>query len=179
MPELELEHVVSCYRQYNAQLNLGHITFEDIWDAFCACVGKYIDPKILPDALREVPKNDAMFALAKSLRKNYMVGMITDNTQLRMQLIESDMHLSNLFDPIIISAAVHASKHDGTTKIFDAALAAAHCTAEEAVFIDNRKENLVVAAQMGIQIYFHDTAKNDMEMLRKTLNGYGMSIPSF
>lgn len=167
-PRLSAEKVTECYGKHCRSLLLGG-TFADVWNDFCACVGTEISRDVLETALRTAPKNEEMFALAESLRGQFCLGIITDNTLERMELLSKEMKLPELFDPIIVSAAVHVSKHDGTTTIFDAALKAAGCTAEESVFIDNQQRNLATPAGMGIQTYWHDDAKNDVAALGSAL----------
>lgn len=126
--------------------------------------------------LRKAPRNEAIFALARDLSPRYTLGIITDNSQERMDVLNEEMKLGELFDPIIVSATEHASKCDGTTALFDAALAKARCSAKEAVFIDNQEKNLVIPAKMGMQTYFYDDTKNNIVALRTMLHKIGVDI---
>jgi FMN phosphatase YigB (HAD superfamily) len=172
-PGISLETMTGCYRKHCKRLTLGG-NFAEAWDAFCGCIGQNIAPEIRQHALRTVPKNEAMFALIASLHGKYKLGIITDNEDERIELIRKDLKLDDLFDPIIVSASVHALKHDGTRTIFDAALKAADCKPGESFFIDNHEWNLVTAKEMGMHTYWHDDAKNDIPLLRKTLAELGV-----
>jgi len=123
-----------------------------------------------------VTKNEEMFALCRALKGHYVLGMITDNPLERMRLMDEDMQLENLFDPIIVSADVRALKHDGTPVIFDAALQQCNCQPEEAVFIDNQQRNLSVPAAMGMQTYWYDDSLHDIAALRSALAEWGVQI---
>ncbi len=175
-PNLSVEPVLECYRRHCGHLLTEPGKFSDVWDAFCECVGQPIAPDILRKALRTVSRNEEMFTLVRSLRKKYTVGMITDNAVERIDLLNEDMRLTDLFDPMIISASVRALKHDGTTTIFDAALAVAECEPEESIFIDNQERNLVTPSKMGMKTYWHDDAKNDIQALICALQRYGVEI---
>lgn len=93
-----------------------------------------------------------------------------------MALLDHDMHLSDHFDPLIVSANVAALKHDGTTTIFDAALRGAKCTADQSVFIDNQQRNLEMPKQMGMHTIWHDDKKNDGAALRQALRDCGVDV---
>ena len=176
VPNLSIEPVLGCYRKHCGCLLTEPGKFSDVWDAFCVCIGQPITPDILRKALRTVSRNEEMFVLVQSLRKKYRLGMITDNATERMDLLNEDMRLTDLFDPMIISASVRALKHDGTTTIFDAALEGAGCEPEESIFIDNQERNLVTPSTMGMKTYWHDDSKNDIPSLVSALQKYGVEI---
>ena len=173
---LDVEIVKATYRTYFGHLLHGNGTHATVLENFCAALGKIIDLKTLHHALRKFPKNDEMFVLAKLLRQNYAVGIITDNTQERMEMITLDEGLPAIFNPIVVSGAMGAAKSDGTTRIFNEALALAGCDPEESIFIDNQYRNLTVPAKMGMQTYWHDDKKNDMKLLRCALAAWGIDL---
>lgn len=146
----------------------------EVWQRICSTFKIPADDALLVQMLRKVPKNDAMFALAKSLKPNYVLGIITDNCRERMDVLTAELELAALFDPIVVSAIEHASKCDGTTRIFDAALDRTGCKAEEALFIDNQERNLVTPAKMGMKTYVHNDAVNDVAALRSALRQCGV-----
>lgn len=177
VPGLSVQELLDNYRQDIEALNMGRISMSDVWKRICAEFKIPANDDLLREMMRKVPKNDAMFDLARSLSPRYRLGIITDNNRERMEILTTDMRLDELFDPIIVSATEHASKRDGTTTIFDAALRRAGCKAEEAIFIDNQEKNLEVPAQMGMKTYWHDDEKNDISALRATLRDYGVDMP--
>ncbi|MFH0770803.1 MAG: HAD hydrolase-like protein [Candidatus Peregrinibacteria bacterium] len=168
-----VEAVTACYEKHCNRLLLGG-RFTDVWDDFCSCMEQKISPDVLRQALRTIPVNEAMLEVVQSLSTMYRLGMITDNPEERMDLLNEDLHLTDLFDPIVVSAMVHALKHDGTTAIFDAALRAADCQPQEAVFIDNQERNLSTPAKMGMHTYWHDDKKNDIPSLLDALQKLGV-----
>ena len=173
LSDLSVEQAIACYRQHCGRLLLGG-TYAEIWDDFCSCIGRTISRETLTQALRKVPRNEEMFKLAASLRDRYRLGIITDNPQERFDLVQNDLQLADTFDPIIVSASVHALKHDGSRTIFDAALQGAGCKPDEAFFIDNQQRNLVTPGQMGMKTYWHDDKKNDLDALYAALRETGV-----
>ncbi len=176
VPGLSQQEVLECYRQDFELLNTGQRTMREVWERICSVFKIPADDALLQEILRKAPKNEAMFALARALSPHYALGIITDNSRERMDALAAEMALGDLFHPIVVSAIEHASKCDGTTTIFDAALAGAGCKADEAIFIDNQEKNLVTPAKMGMKIYLHEDKKNDMTALRTALRQMGIDL---
>ncbi|MDO8648690.1 MAG: HAD hydrolase-like protein [Candidatus Peregrinibacteria bacterium] len=178
VPRLSPQEVLACYRADIELLNLGERMFHDVWQRLCSTFNIPDDQKLQNDMLRKVPWNDAMLELARSLQSHFVLGIITDNCRERMDVLTAEMNLGDLFDPIVVSAIEHASKCDGTTRIFDAALDRAGCKAEETLFIDNQERNLTTPRNMGMHTYWHDDAKNDVAELRRALGDLGIETQS-
>jgi FMN phosphatase YigB (HAD superfamily) len=77
-----------------------------------------------------------------------------------------------LFRPIVVSAEVGTNKE--STAIFLHALNCTAVTAEESIFIDNNRENLVAPSALGFRTVFHDDATNDIAALASTLKTLGV-----
>ncbi|MDO8649076.1 MAG: HAD hydrolase-like protein [Candidatus Peregrinibacteria bacterium] len=176
VPGLKIETATECYRQHCRHLLVERRKHADVWEKFCACAGREISSAILQEALRSVSKNEAMFSLVGDLHKNYRLGIITDNSEERMELLNGELQLPALFDPIVVSSSVHALKHDGTTTIFDAALEAVQCEPQEAIFVDNQERNLVTPAAMGMKTYWHDDKRNDIAALLFALREWNVVV---
>ena len=175
-PHLSFDDVLACYRKDIDCINVGACTMREVWKRMCAELKITDDYAVFQKILRTVPMNESMLTLARSLKPNYVLGIITSNSEERIELITADLKLNELFDPIIVSAVLKSTKKDGATAIFDAALAAAGCRADEAVFIDNQEKCLEIPATMGFKTYFHDDTKNDMAALRRALKGWEIFI---
>lgn len=174
VPGLSVQNVLACYRQDIAALNLGRVSMQEVWEKLCAAFSIPAGDDLLREMMRKAPKNDAMFDLSESLSRCYHLGIITDNGRELMDVLTAELELTALFDPIVVSGIEHASKCDGTTRIFDAALDRAGCKAEEALFIDNQQKNLTVPATMGMKTYFYDDTMNDVAALRIALRQWGV-----
>ena len=59
-------------------------------------------------------------------------------------------------------------------EIFLHALRLAGVGAEEAVFVDNSRDNLVAPGALGIKTIFHDDEKNDIAALSEALASLGL-----
>ncbi len=176
VPGLSIQEVLDSYREDIEVLNMGRISMSDVWKRMCASLKIPESDELLNEMMRKVSKNDEMFDLVRVLSKKYRLGIITDNSRERMEILASDMQLNELFDPIIISAVEHASKNDGSTSIFDMALRKAACDADEAVFIDNQEKNLVTPAKMGMKTYWHDDTGNDVTALSAALRHMRVAV---
>jgi FMN phosphatase YigB (HAD superfamily) len=158
--------VKAAFARFNEDLIRGKCTHASIWDQICRDIGINVDIALLDRAFASTPVDDAMLALAKRLRCNYVVGMITDNKQDRMDCLERLHCLSSLFSPVVVSAAVGSTKTERA--IFQHALDVCRAKPAECIFIDNTARNLDVPREMGIDaIHFDDEARDIPELTRK------------
>jgi len=174
LPDLSFEHILECYRENHRKLLLGDIVHANIWDAFCASLGRRLDIGALDAAFRSTPKNEAMFDLCEALRKNYCLGVITDNSKDRFATVMEEMELPVLFDHFIVSAEIGSRKD--SERSFRAALTAAHAHPQECVFVDNTPANLVVPKSLGFSVVHHDDERSDVGKLRNKLRDCGITL---
>lgn len=140
--DIDFEKLHSCSRKYNKELNLGKLNFKDIWKEFCECINEDLDIGILGDAFECTELNKAMFGLAKKLSKEYKVGILTDNKKGRLEILNKKFGLDKLFSPIIVSSELGLDKTN--EQMFKTAITSAKANTEECIFIDNKKENLLL-----------------------------------
>ncbi|VVB59923.1 Glyceraldehyde 3-phosphate phosphatase [uncultured archaeon] len=157
------DKLVSCYHQHTGGLDIGKIEDKDFWGAFCRCVGCEIGITLLDYAFRNVSMNEKMLELAKKLRKNYKVGIITDNSKGRFNAIIDEFKLRDIFDALILSADVGATKKEEV--IFRRALDSLKLKPQECIFIDNSARNLEVPKRMGFKTIHYDFQKKDFDSL--------------
>lgn len=94
--------------------------------------------------------------IVKKLKKDYKVGLITNNVQEWIERVLKNYKIENLFDAIIVSSEVGARKPDA--KIFYTALKAFSVKPEQTVFIsDEVAEDLVAAKGCGMKTIWLDT----------------------
>lgn len=175
VPGLSVESVLASFREDISLLNSGQQTLEVTWKRLCSQFNIPESGELQRKIIGTVPLNDRMFALARHLSKQYRLGVISDNSRERMDILEENLNLKAIFNPIIVSAVEHTSKSDGTTRIFDIALVRTRCKPEEALYIDNQQKNLATPAGMGMHVYFHDDAVNDMDALLIKLAELGIN----
>jgi HAD superfamily hydrolase (TIGR01509 family) len=169
---IPLSTVKAAFSRYNRDLILGKTTHSQIWHEVCGALGQELSIALLREAFESTPMNAAMFSLARRLKENYSVGIITDNKKDRIDHLKQHQNLESLFSPIVVSAEVGADKQ--SAKIF---LHALHCTgvrAEESVFVDNSEDNLVAPSALGINTIFHDDEKNDIDALLSNFKTLGV-----
>ena len=171
---VELSRVKAAFSQYNKDLTLGKTTHSQIWHEVCRTLGLDLSINLLYEAFESTPINVDMFALARGLKGNYSLGIITDNKKDRIDHLKKHQALASLFSPIVVSSEVGAGKEN--PEIFLHALECAAVSAEESVFIDNNRGNLIAASGLGIEVIFHDDEKNEIDALVKNLKALGVVV---
>ncbi len=160
------------YASFNNDLLLGSLKHEGMWQAFCDRIGTNIDYTLLTESFGNTPIDADMIALAKQLKTDYAIGMITDNKCDRIDAIVQHHGWDDLFDVISVSAAFGSGKTD--VRIFNKTLSALGIRPEDSVFIDNTEKNLMIPEQLGMHtILFDDTNRNIAqftEQLQRVLN---------
>lgn len=151
-------------RPFNDDLLLGRTTHARIWPQVGARLGHPLPMAALEIAFQDTPMNRPMLALARALRAQYAVGIITDNKADRMDFLCRQHGLANSFDPIVVSAEVGSGKDQPA--IFAHALERLGVQAGECLFIDNTLKNLAAPAALGIKTLHFDDGRNDVEALR-------------
>ena len=169
---LELAAVKAAFGRYNKDLTLGRTTHAQIWPELCCALGQELSIRLLHEAFESTPMNSGVFSLARRLKESHSVGIITDNKKDRIDHLKQYQGLASLFDPIVVSAEVGSDK--GSAEIFLHALRHAGVSPEEAVFIDNNRDNLAAPSALGIKTIFHEDKKNDIEALIKNLKALGV-----
>jgi len=106
-----------------------------------------IDSHIIPQENIEV---------VKEIKKNYKVGLLTNNVQEWVEKVLKNYGLEDLFDALIVSSKVGARKPEA--QIFYFALKSLSVKPEETVFIsDELSEDLIGAKGCGIRTIWLDT----------------------
>ena len=169
---IEFSTVKAVFGRYNKDLTLGKTTHAQIWHELCSALGRELSISLLYEAFESTPMNAGMFGLAREVKKSHSVGIITDNKKDRIDHLKQYQDLESLFSPIVVSAEVGVDK--GGAEIFLHALRRAGVSVEEAVFVDNNKDNLVAPSALGIKTVFHDDEKNDIAALFETFKRLGV-----
>jgi putative hydrolase of the HAD superfamily len=171
---IDLSRVQAAFRKYNTALTFGETTHADIWEDLCGELGHQISIGLLNEAFESTPMNARMFSLARDLKSTYSVGIITDNKKDRIDHLKKFHGLPSLFDPIVVSAEVGASKE--SPKIFQSALRCLDICPHECVFIDNSEENLDAPRTLGIRTIYFDDERQDFAALLAALGASGVRV---
>ena len=163
-----------CYYKYNNKLLYGQLEHKDIWEELCSEIGKEIEYSILEKSFINTPIDQEMLTLVEKLENNYKIAMVTDNKKDRIDSIVAYYDWHKLFDVISISAEVGSGK--ANEKIFIQTLEQLNVKADECVFIDNTKSNLVVPLKLGINIIYYNDEERKIERLRCELKSLQIEI---
>jgi putative hydrolase of the HAD superfamily len=157
----------AAFAPFAEALNLGATTHATVWTEICRAAGCAAPISLLEDAFLSTPRNEAMVGVVRQLRGHCRLALVTDNRADRMALLRPHHELDALFDAIVVSSAVGATKRG--PRIFEHALQVLGVRADETVFIDNSRHNLPSAQSLGMHTVWFDDAANDVDGLRRTL----------
>ena len=91
-----------------------------------------------------------------SLKNQFKLGLLSNAMDSTRQWLTEKYEILNLFDNCVFSAEVKLAKPD--TQIYHLILERLNISAQEAIFIDDFKENIQAANQLGIStVHYHST----------------------
>jgi putative hydrolase of the HAD superfamily len=168
--QLPLERVVEVlikenYKDYFS----GKITEQEYWKRFLSDFDLKEDWKNLRKVLiNSFKPQKGMPELIKELRKNYRIGLLSDQTKEWWPHLNKKYKISDNFDFTIISA--ETGFHKPQIEIYKIALENANCKPKECLFIDDLEYNLEPAKKLGIQTLLFKNPDQIREDLQKLLN---------
>ena len=161
------------YSQYNAQLSNGRLTHRDVWDDICTKLNKNIPYDLLFESFIHTPIDNDMLSVLKQIKSiGLKTGMITDNKLDRVDAIIAYYNWYSLFDTVVVSADIGSGKRN--KDIFDIACSKAAVKPDECIFIDNKRENLLIPEKMGMKTFLYDDALRDIGSLIMWLRNLGI-----
>ena len=172
---LSFEDILESYRKHHFDLLLGYVNHTDIWTDFCKSLGKSIPFDVLTNAFKNPPKNKKILELCNLLKKKFKLGVITDNSSDRFNVVKKEMNLCDIFVYYIVSGDIGSRKDNEIN--FKKALEMSNTKPNDRIFIDNNRVNLVVPNKLGFNTIYHDHEKNNINILINKLNKYGVSVP--
>lgn len=106
------------------------------------------------------------------LRRSYKTGIVSNADYRELERIIGERHLNRYFDEVVVSSQVKLIKPD--PKIFELACQRLGVEPTQALFVDDREENIVGAEDAGMKgVLFSDVAA-----LKHSLRQYGISVTS-
>ena len=111
-----------------------------------------------------MPVNNELIEFVEELKKNYVVGIISNVPELHAQ-INKERGVFSHFEPALISCDIGLVKPQ--KEIFELALEKLGLKAEECIFIDDRTEHLDVPKKMGFKTINY---KNNKQLKKELLN---------
>lgn len=116
-------------------------------------------------------KNKILFNLTKNLKKDYLIGILSDQNYFSKEVLLNKINL-NIFDPVLISCDLEIRKPNlKIYRLLKKELDKIQKTKySEILFIDNREFNLKPAKKLGMQTILFKNNKQAIKDLNKVLN---------
>ncbi len=167
------EEFRAVYFKHNTVLNDGDMTYDELWTIFAKEIGQPEKTEDLLKLIAEWPmhrKNEDILELAKKLKNaGYKIGMLSNNNFANKEIMLKG-GLDKIFDPLVISSEIKASKPwPEAYKIFAEKMG---CQPEEIIFIDDSPKNVAVARELG----FAGIVFKDYSSLIAELAAFGIKI---
>ena len=111
----------------------------------------------LEEALKIRKINTELLELIDKLRKNHTVGVLSNLSPSRL-ILDERMGIYDHFDFVVLSCKEHLKKPD--PKFYALALEKAKVNAAEAIFVDDKPNNIITAREIGLKdILYTDNNK--------------------
>src|SRR4030042_5981647 len=148
------------WRQFYILRSAGDIKTDKDFKKYIRLVTKKEIPveEIVKITIEEtfIPKEH--IEVVKRLKKNYKVGILSNNVQEWVKQEIKNYKIEKLFDTIVVSSAIGARKPDGV--IYYEALKKLSVKAAETAFVaDEVSDDLVAASGLGIKTIWFDYPK--------------------
>lgn len=144
------EALLNAYIKFAPEFQKGMMSEDTLWERLCSELGvqKPYNHSLWQDAVRQVyfPKKE-MFSLAFHLKDmGYKVGLLSNTEIAAMNYFYEQQY--HMLDVAVFSCAEGARKPE--KRIYEIALDRLGVQPNEAVFIDDKQENIDAAGELGI-----------------------------
>ena len=166
--DCDFDELFAYIRQYDSDIDSGALSLENLWRKAFEKYNKEYKNEYMYESFLSTPIDSKMLEIVYELKKNYKVGIITDNSIERAEAIFDKNDFRNIFDTLVISEEAKATKK--STKIFKLTATRANVECNECVFIDNNSNNVKVAQEAGFKgIYFNDQERDYNRLFKDIL----------
>ncbi len=150
----------------------GEITAHEYWVAFASALGIPLDESWFHKIFVTTPVvNPDVFRFIAQVRKQYRVGLISDNYREMVAACIVKYQLRKRFDTLTFSNDVHVKKPD--PKIYLLACKKLRVRPEDAVFLDDKQKNALGARRVGMKAIVFKS----IPQARRELARLGVRIP--
>lgn len=153
------------------QAQCGEIPEEAYWTKVRVHLG--LDERAIQDLRRDFYAGDrinpVVLDVITRLRPHYKQAILSNAVPSLLEMLRDRFQIVHLFDVIITSASIRVMKPD--PQAYGAALDALRLRAEETVFIDDLRENIQGANQLGMHAIHFETDQDDIRPLLSALLG--------
>jgi len=108
-----------------------------------------------------------LVSLSRQLREQFQVALLSNASDRLEYVLENELGVAHLFEPVINSARVGLAKPDPA--IYRLTLERLDVAPEEAVFVDDQSRNVSSAARLGIRVIHHVTFERTTTQVRVLL----------
>lgn len=145
------------------QAQCGEILEEEYWNEVQRVLG--LDERTIQDLRRDFYSGDrinsVLITTIKKLRPHYTQAILSNAVPSLLETLRNRFQIAQLFDVIIISASIGVMKP--APGAYQAALDALSLRAEETLFIDDLRENIQGARQLGMHGIHYETDNHDFQ----------------
>ncbi len=166
---LNWEVVEKKIKPYEHRYDTALISSEDFWKSISKIlkINNHNKVKKIYFGTKMKEKlNKNTVQIVKQLKKRYKVGILSNTNELDANINKKNNNF-NLFSPVILSCEVGCRKPE--KKIYQIALKKLKVKPSECVFIDDKKNNLSTAKELGIKTILFKSAIQLKKELNKLL----------
>ncbi|MFN8578758.1 MAG: HAD family phosphatase [Candidatus Sericytochromatia bacterium] len=150
---VEEEKFHDSYYKYRDLYDGGAVNGVGYWDLVSKALDRNLDYKTLEylakfDLDSWYNQNQDMWSLVKKLKENYKTALLSNNLHELVIRMEKDLDLNKHFDVITFSYKLGIVKPD--PRIYEHCLKDLNLEPQETIFIDDRKNNIQTANNLGI-----------------------------
>lgn len=151
-----------------------HISYEAMWDVLCKAFGKdlpYNHRDIVVNRMHKATLRHSVVTMIQTIKQfGFHAYLLSDMTkEWKDQFVQKGWY--EVFEDCVHSCDVGMTKakdaYDGTTHIFDYALDRFGLQSYEAVFVDDKKENILSASRAGMYVI---QALNEQQIVSDVLS---------
>ncbi len=170
LPPYDIDRVVLGSKAW-IQAQCGEIPEEAYWTEVRVHLG--LNERAIQDLRRDFYAGDrinpVVLDVITRLRPHYKQAILSNAVPSLLEMLRDRFQIVHLFDVIITSASIRVMKPD--PQAYRAALDALRLRAEETVFIDDLRENIQGANQLGMHAIHFETDQDDIRPLLSALLG--------
>ena len=153
------------------EAGLGHISAEEHWENLCKLAGW--SPQDLPVIQHAFWGGDrldlGLVDYVRSLQRNYRTALLSNNWSNLRQLLSTRWGIADAFDELFISAELGLEKPDA--RIYQLVQEKMKMLPEQAIFIDDSRENISAAQAAGWTALLFSSAEQAATDLQNLLAG--------
>ncbi|MBD3378235.1 HAD-IA family hydrolase [candidate division KSB1 bacterium] len=166
LDEIEFAQVLEKSNSFHKGFDKGMIQPPELYERFSDLVEKEFTYADFVKAYTDLFElNEPVMELAKSLKKNAFISIISNTDPLHYKRIDDDYGLSNWFENPILSYEHRVVKP--SKEIYSAAIDAFGIDASDALFVDDLAENVQAAQEFGMEGIVYDHCKQlEKELLK-------------